>query len=311
MTLRLATLCTLVASSASFAQVTDPRIAIVRLDDPNLDTYTFGVAQCNETLTLGWTNTLTIILTACSQNPLKVWSTAGECMETPGSADTRYDDVPSLTLNSIRQGTFTVKIAELPDFKSTTTADGGTNVPCAAGIATEKTHRVCASVEYATFAGTGCGTPTRQTATPLKLVFDTLPPSPPTITEYAAQDKAVRMGFTASDATVVTMEVKGPDDADFREIAETASSNGSIRGDGLENNVPYFVRLRARDDAGNVSEPSAELQVTPIRTLGFWGFYKDAGGTEQGGCSTGAGLVPLLLAAFAFRRARKQVRRQP
>lgn len=309
--LRLATLCTLLTGAASFAQTVLPRLAIVRLDDPNLDTYTFGVAECNDTLTLGWTNTLTIPLTACSSNPLKIWSTAGECQETPGTADTRYEDVPSLTLNTIRQGTFSVKIAELPEFKTTTTADGGTNLPCASGVVTTKIHRICASVEYANFTGT-CGAAQRQTATSLKLVFDTQPPSPPEITEVSAQDQAVRLGFTVdSDTSVVTLEVKGPTDADWREIAETASTNGLIRGDKLENNVPYFARLRARDAAGNASEPSTEIQVTPIRTVGFWGYYKDAGGTEQGGCSVGVGLLPLLLAAFAFRRARKQVRRDP
>ena len=36
---------------------------------------------------------------------------------------------------------------------------------------------------------------------------------------------------------------------------------------------------------------------------------KANGGTNAGGCSTGAGVMPLLLLAFAFRRARKQVRK--
>lgn len=312
MTLRLFTLFTLLAGSGAFAQVL-PRLAILRTDDPNVDTYTFGVAECNDTLTLGWSNTLILTLSnACGMNPLKLWSTAREsCGDEPTADDTSYTEVPSSTVDQIRQGTFTVKISELPAFKPTTTTDGGTQLTCGSATPFTRTHRVCASAKYTVFAGTTCGSPSFQTATPLKLTYDTEPPAPPTITEYAAQDKAVRMGFTVgSDTTIVTMEVKGPDDADFRELAETAASNGSIRGDGLENNVPYFVRLRGRDDAGNVSEPSAELQVTPIRTLGFWGYYKDAGGTEQGGCSTGAGVMPLLLAAFAFRRARKQVRRQ-
>lgn len=313
MTLRLVTLCTLLTGSVALAQSGLPEISITRVDDPNLNTYTFGTGQCNDTLTLRWSNTLTFSLsTQCTQNPLKLWASSGDsCPESPGSGDTRYEDIPSLTLNTLRQGTFTVKISELPDFKSTTTADGGTQGSCSTTTPTTKTHVICGSVEYALSSGVTCGTATKMSATPLKLIFDTKPPGAPTITEYAAQDEAVRVGFSVDgDTTVVTLEAQGPTDGDFKQLAETAASNGFVRGDGLENNVTYQVRLRARDAAGNVSEPSETLQVTPIRTLGFWGYYKDAGGTETGGCSVGAGLMPLLLAAFAFRRARKQVRRQ-
>ncbi len=313
MMLRLAPLCMLLAGSAALAQTTPvvPRIAILRVDDPNVSTYTFGAAQCNSTLTLAWSNTLTINLMLCSQNPLKLWSTAGECQDAPGPNDTRYDDVPALTL-AARQGNFSVKIAELPDFKSTTTADGGMLLPCGGTTPFTKTHKVCGSVEYAVPTGVGCGTPMKQAANPLRLVYDTQPPASPTITEYAAQDQGVRLGFNVdSDTSSVILEVKGSADADYRELAETAAVNGKIRGTGLENNVPYDVRLRAKDAAGNVSLPSAELSVTPIRTLGFWGYYKDAGGTDPGGCSVGAGLMPLLLAAFAFRRARKPKATRP
>lgn len=315
MKLRFATLCTLLVASASLGQTTvvGPRLAILRADDPNVDTYTFGAAACNDTLTLTWSNTLTTLGASCIQSPLKLWSTAGECLDTgPATGDTRYEDVPFLTLVGIKQGTFTVKIAELPDFKTTALTDGGTNRPCGDPTPFTKTHKVCGVVNYALNSGLGCGTAQPQAATPLKLVYDTEPPAPPTITDYAAQDKGMRMGFTvtSSDTAWVLLEVKGPADGDFRQLNEVAAENKEIKGSGLENNVPYQARLRARDGAGNVSLPSPELTVTPILTLGFWGYYKDAGGTEPGGCSVGAGLMPLLFAAFAFRRARKQVRSQ-
>ena len=67
------------------------------------------------------------------------------------------------------------------------------------------------------------------------------------------------------------------------------------------------MRLRCIDAAGNVSDPSSSVSVTPIKTLGFYGFYKQSGGTDTG-CSTGLGLVPALVALFALRRARKQSR---
>ena len=315
MTLRLATLCTVLAATASLAQTTvvGPRLAILRSDDPNVDTYTFGASACNDTLTLTWSNTLTTLAASCIQNDLKLWSTAGECLDTgPGASDVRYENVPFITLVGLRQGTFTVKIAELPDFKTTTSTDGGTTLlPCGDATPFTKVHKVCGVVNYALNSGFGCGTAQPQVATPLKLVYDTEPPAAPTIKEYAAQDQGMQLGFTvSSDAATVILEVKGPDDPDWRELAEVPAANAEVKGTGLVNNVPYLARLRAKDAAGNVSLPSVEITISPIRTLGFWGYYKDAGGTETGGCSVGAGLMPLLFAAFAFRRARKQVRRQ-
>ena len=316
MKLRFAILCTLLTASASLAQAVLPRIAIIRVDNPNLATYTFGAAECNATLTVGWTNTVTAIrFDLCTPNPLKIWATAGECLDTgPGVDDTRYDDVPNLTLTRILTGTFPVKISGLPAFKATTTTDGGTLLPCGGSLPFTKTQQICGSVDYSIPSTLGCGTASHYPAVALKLVYDTQPPSPPVITDYAPQDKGVRMGFTVgSDTTTVLMEAQGPADTDYRQLAEVATTiaKGSIKGEHLENNVTYNVRLRARDAAGNVSDPSDAIMVTPILTLGFWGYYKDAGGTDSGGCSVGAGLMPLLFAAFAFRRARKQVRRQP
>ncbi len=311
MTLRLATLCTFLAGSVAFAQQMQvlSLIAIHRVDDPNLDTYTFGSAQCNEPLTLTWSNTLMNQFDNCVQQPLKLWSTAGECGEDPGSGDTRYANVDPITLNSApRMAIFNVKIAELPGFKTGPLADGGINAPCGT---TETTiiHRVCGSVKIANQAS-GCSQQTTTTARSLKLVYDTQPPAPPTIEGNTSQDEAVKVTFTVDgDTTIVILEAKSPTDADFRQIAEGASSKRSIRGDKLENSVSYLVRLRARDAAGNSSDPSAEITMTPIKTIGFFGVWAADGGTNAGGCSTSAGVMPLLLLALAFRRARKQVRK--
>lgn len=313
MKLRLATLCTILTASASFAQTTAtlPRLAILRPDDPNVATYTFGAAQCNDTLTLSWSNTLTTLTASCTMAPLKLWSTAGNCLDTgPAAGDTTYGDIPFLTLVGLRQGSFSVKIAELPEFKTTSLPDGGTSLPCGDPTPTTKTHKVCGVVSYAVSSFGGCGTPQAISATALSLVYDTQPPSPPVITEQAAQDEGVRVKFTTgTDTATVQLEVRGPNDSDFRQVAEVPVANSEAKATGLENGVAYAVRLRAKDAAGNISDPSNEVTITPIHTLGFWGFYKQAGGTDQGGCSVGAGLMPLLFAAFAFRRARKQVRR--
>lgn len=306
----LATLCALLTGLPAFAQTTVvPALRLTRIET-NLDSYTFGAGQCNDTVGVRWTNTLLINLTQCIQMPLKLWLTAGECSDAMGAGDVALPDVDAFTLNSVqlgRQGTFTVKIADLPEFKNTTTADGGTLQGCGSAQEFEKTHRVCGSVEYRVQSGFGCGGDSIfQRAAPFNLVYDSKPPTAPTITEYAAQDEAVRVGFTVdADTSVVLLEVKGPTDADFRQIQESLASNESIKGDGLENNVEYQVQLRARDAAGNTSVPSPPINVTPILTLGWYGYYRQLGGTDQG-CSVGLGLMPLLLTAFALRRSRRK-----
>ena len=309
MSLRLATLCAVLMGSPALAQAVVPAITLTRVET-NLDTYTFGAAQCGDTVGVRWTNTLLISLTQCIQMPLKLWLTAGECGNAmvAGSTDVALTEIDAFTLSSTasgRQGTFTVKIPDLPEFKNTTTADGGVLRQCGGPEEFEKTHRVCGAVEYKVNAGGfGCsGDSVFQTATPFKLVYDSKPPTAPTITEYAAQDEAVRVGFTVdTDTSLVLLEVKGPADADFRQIQEGLASNKSIKGTGLENNVTYEVQIRARDAAGNTSVPSTPITVTPIKTLGFFGYYKELGGTDQG-CSVGLGLMPMLLVALALRRA--------
>ena len=314
MTLRLATLCTVLAGSTAFAQMVVPQLAITRIDDPTADTYTFGAAECNDAIVLRWSSTLNALTFAqCGLNPLKLWSTAGECGDQPNTAagDTLYDEVQGITWSTTPQGTFTVEISQLPQFKTTTSPDGGTPFePC--GGSFTKVHRVCGSIAFGnSFAQ--CAMQYQKVSPPFELIHDTEKPNPPTITDSSAQDKAVRVGFAATgDTEVVLIEVKGPTDADFLPAGESIASNTYVRAEGLQNNVTYDVRLRARDAAGNTSDPTdPPIQLTPVLTLGFWARYKRAGGTDPGnGCSTGAGLMPLL-ALFALRRARKQVRREP
>jgi hypothetical protein len=307
---RLTSLCALLLGLTAFAQTTTTPVAITIAESlhPNLDTFTFGAADCATPISIQWTNTLLINLTSCGANPLKMWVTAGECRDEIGLNDSALEDIDAVTLNTVRQGRFNVTpIKDFPDFKTTTTTDGGTLQQCGSMEPFTKQHRICGSVAYKLNSGFGCtGDNTFQTATSLKVVYDSEPPSAPTITDYAAQDEAVKVGFTVdSDTSVVLLEVMGGKYTDFTQIKDGSASNSSIKGDGLENNVMYQVRLRARDAAGNTSEPSPEISATPIKTLGFYGYYKDLGGTDQG-CSVGMGLMPLLLTAFALRRLRRK-----
>jgi hypothetical protein len=289
-------------------------VSFRRVGDLNNEVFTFGAGQCNDSLTVQWTNTTALTFSSiCSMNAMKVWSTAGECSNTPSADAVRYDDIPGATLQlNNRQGTFTVKLAELPGFSGALTTDGGV-VTCGATDIL-RTHRLCGAIDYAQ-VGTGiggtCGASTTFTANSLKLVYDTLPPGAPSITEYGAQDQGVKVGFDVdSDTTVVQLEVKAMADPDFRVIKESsATSQTSIIGTGLINNTTYDVRLRAVDAAGNVSLPSDAVAITPIKTLGFYGYYRSLGGNDSG-CSTGWGVIPALAAWLLVRRARER-RRNP
>ena len=46
----------------------------------------------------------------------------------------------------------------------------------------------------------------------------------------------------------------------------------------------YVIRVGAVDDLGNVSELSEAVYATPKETYDGWESYKNAGGTEEGGC---------------------------
>lgn len=287
----------LMASAVASAQTVSP-LTIRRVDDPTIDSYTFGAAQCRDTLTVRWTYSLNVNL--CTG--LKLWSTEGTCGDAPGTADVKYDEVPQFTVSSLRSGTFSVKIAELPAFAAADTA-----TPCGGqGIA--KTHQLCGMLEYTTYI---CGSGQQKiSASPLKLIYDTAPPTAPSITGFFAQDGAIKVSFTAdADTSVVLGEVKGPSDAAFRSSGEAAVSAGALRITGLTNGTTYDVRVRGRDASGNVGEASEIISATPVRTVGFFGVLREKGSSEQGGgCSLGGPLVPLGLLALAGLFARRRSR---
>lgn len=303
---RLVFLAVTLVSGAVLAQVTLAQISIRRVDDATSETYTFAAGQCADTLNIRWSNN-GVVTQLCSS--FRVWATEGECDDAPGTGDVRYEDVSQLTFQSIRAGQFTVKISELPGFaNAAANADGGTVLTCGSDRYS-KSHRICGNIDT---SFNGCVSVSKLAASGLRLVYDTLPPGPPTLGEVTAQDEAVRVAFTAdSDTSVVLVEAKAADAADYVQVGEAPVVNAFVRGTGLKNGVRYDVRLRGRDAAGNVSDPSASGEVTPIRTVGFWGYYKEAGGTDGQGCSVGIGLAPLALALWALRRARRQARNEP
>jgi hypothetical protein len=216
------------------------------------------------------------------------------------------------TLSAIPQGNFDVKVPELPGFISQTLEDGGvTTVTTACGdLNEEKTHLVCGSANAGTLGScVNYGNTTKLKASPLKLKYDTLPPSAPSISEVIGTNGTATLSFTinadATYAVASVTEVSTDGGADVTtERAQANAETGKVKVTGLTNGRPYILRLRFVDAAGNVGPLSEPVSVTPVRTVGFWGVYKDAGGTDVGGCSMSWGLMPILAALlFMMRRA--------
>ena len=287
-----AALC--LVTGAAWAQTTLGPAVSLRAGNSNSDTYTLNSSECSIDLRVRWLYNYSVGL-LCT--PLKVWSTDGECGETPGTNDVRYDDIPAVALSTAREGTFDVPIDELPGFKA------GTTTPCGTPGIT-KTHKICGVIEYST-ASCGFTNQPKLQASSLKIVYDTLAPDAPVITETTPLDSSVRLAFAvSSDAAWVTAEVRQQGATDWVSTNEVVGTAESIKVTGLQNGTTYDLRLRARDAAENRSEPSDVVAATPIQTIGFWGAYRYKGGTDRGGCSSAPGLLFPALLLLPLRRRR-------
>ncbi|MGV3623477.1 MAG: MXAN_2561 family MXYO-CTERM-anchored protein [Archangium sp.] len=296
-------LLSVLVSAAAFAQPVGV-VSVRPTADLTKDTYTYGAGECGNTIGVTWTNSSTVFAT-CRMGTLRFWSTtASTCGTTAGTDDVQYASVPISQL-SLNTGTFNVKIGELPGHVTTTDGDGGVIVNCPFSVPKTLTHQLCVAYDYQTLGGFGTCTAatTPGQGNGMKFVYDTLPPSAPTIVSHVAQDGAASVEFSVdSDTIEVSIEVEGPNDADFRTAATAVVANtNTVRATGLTNGVIYDVRLRGVDGAGNYSTPSDAVQVKPILTNGLLGYYAANNGELKGGCSTSAGLMPLLFAAWALR----------
>lgn len=231
--------------------------------------------------------------------PLKLWATAGECGDTPGTDDVRYNDV-AVTSLAAGSGDFSVKVSALPGFKAAATPCGG------AGF--EVHHKVCGAIAVA--SGLDCTFSTARSivrATPAVLTYDSLAPAAPTLEGLSSFDSAFQAFFSAGDDAVsVQILARASTETDFQTLDEVSSTSSSVRITGVTNEVTYVVHLISIDASGNTSVPSNELEVTPHQTNGFWANYVSGGGGDQGCSATGLGgpLVWLSLLAFAVRRKR-------
>lgn len=234
-------------------------------------------------------------------DPLKLWATSGECGDGPAAADVRFNDVP-VNLLAAGSGDFSIKVSALPGFKDAAT-------PCGGGPY-ELTHKICGAIGVSTgFDCTFTTTRSQVRAKPASLVYDTLPPNPPTLEAVNAFDKALQVYFTAGDdAVAVEVWIRVVGDADFGFAGDFATSAGSARIERLTNGVEYEVMLFALDAAGNASDGSAALTATPHLTNGFWAAYQTGGGGDRGcgSSSAGAGAPLWWLALWALSSRRKR-----
>ncbi len=299
-------------SAAALAQTAPVNSLSFRIpSDLTKDNYTYGAAECGNTVTVAWSNTTTNYFynLQCAMNPMRIWATsATSCGDAPGTDDMTFDDIPLITVATIKSGTFSVPISSLPAHKAV--SDGGV-AGCPLPSATTRTQLLCGTISYATSSGfSPCSTTQTARVLPFKFVYDTEPPSPPSVVTINAQDGAASIEFTAdSDTVTVQAEVKGPNDLDYYVAGSAIVVNTkTVRATGLLNSQTYEVRIRAIDGAGNVSNPSSTVSVTPILTQGLLGYYASKGGELEGGCATAPGLAPLMLLALALRSRLRRVK---
>lgn len=287
-------LLSLVASSALAQTTTTVTFGIRETPQSTTDQIVIGASACSETRIVYW---LWNQIGTIPCNNMRVWATDGSCGNEPGSKDVEYASVSPLLLQQARQGSFSITIAELPGFAA------GTTTPCGAAETLTKDHKICAAVPTAVSCGIQSTTVT--TASPLRIIYDAQPPNAPVISDVASQDKALKVSFSvSSDTSEVVPFTRALGETDFRRHKTVSlGSSRSISVDELLNGTTYDVKLRAIDSAGNESTDSELASGTPKRTIGFWGAYRDAGGTDTGGCSSAPFfLLPLLTIALLVRR---------
>jgi hypothetical protein len=286
----------LVATSA-FAQTTGTTLVtfgIRETPQSTTDQLIIGASSCGTSRLVYWVWNQ---LGTQPCNNMRIWATEGSCGNEPAAADKEYDSVNPLLITSTRGGTITVNINELPGFKE------GSATPCGGAETLTKEHKICAAVP-ASLQCFGLQTPQTLTASPLRIIYDAQPPSAPIVSNVVMQDKALKLEFSvSSDTTQIVPFVRMQGEADFvRRETVSLGSGRTVVVDGLLNATTYDVKLRAVDLAGNESADSDIVSGTPRRTVGFWGAYRDAGGTEAGGCSTAPALFPLFVLGWFFRR---------
>lgn len=163
-----------------------------------------------------------------------------------------------------------------------------------------------------------------------RVILDLIRPDAPVLLDSFASEFSVRVEFESSAseetrhfAIVSTQELEdgfipgpSPDGYSLRPLEGTGDTRQATNLS-LQAGQPAYIAITARDQVGNFSPISNIQTVTVSTTSGFWDFYREAGGSEEGGhgcASTGntpfpgllvLGLFGLFLFGAHRRRARK------
>lgn len=262
-----------------------PSLALAQLDiklRQQQESVVLGAGSCEETVAVSFT-----IFNMCEE--VQFWLSETSCQnELPSGTSTIAEFQPSEVFGN--QGVFEIDVdLDLPLFA------GDAGVACGTA-GHDRKWNVCGSYAPFDFTGLACATTRTKDSSPPTIRYDSLPPAAPTINSVEGLDGALAINVSGdADADTFIIRVEAPDG---NVITKDFPGGGTIRVDGLQNNTVYSVTAVAIDLAGNESPPSAAMEGTPRATAGFYRHYRDAGGSETGGCSH-AGAVLAAWAALA------------
>ncbi len=137
----------------------------------------------------------------------------------------------------------------------------------------------------------------------LRLVVDFIRPETPVLNDAFVTENTISVEFDPSESDDVdshavvysSEEFSEGDSIDDLQGPDTVTGEESGEVDGsFSPGETIYVGVVARDRAGNWSFVSAPISATVIETDGFWDFYVDRGGSEQGGygCAAGGQTAP-------------------
>lgn len=131
-----------------------------------------------------------------------------------------------------------------------------------------------------------------------KFVIDAIGPAPPTLDSASATESTLNVALSGTpDKTTENYAVfytekpltagDSPDlsstDYVLFGTRDTTRSQVNVT---MEDGKTYNVALAAHDETGNYGPLSNVLSVKAVKTIDFWQAYLEAGGGDEGGCST-------------------------
>lgn len=280
--------CGLAAPLAGAAQTLTAGTA--QLDDDTGEVNYVGVSECNGTAgmeTLRWN--LSSTPTVGGKYEIWVsdhsWNTSGTDL---GYCQAASQDVKTVFVTEVDTSSASVDLQP-----------GDLVTPLAYTCDPTTDRKIYLCVEFRNAAGARAG---YANAT---LTLQTRPPPAPVSVKVGALENALDVSW--SNGTLGSGQAEAFEYVAYAQAGDETSAHASgrtesksVRIEGLRNEVAYQVTVVAYSKGNNPSDPSAAVTGTPVPVDDFWEHYKNAGGTDSGGCSSGpAGLGALAGLALA------------